>query len=51
MKTQHLLLQCSFLPEDQIFPIIDIEIEKSNRLAYVRCQNQNVLSDGSHDIE
>ena len=50
LRTQH-LLRCRFLPEDLIFPIIDIEIRKSDQLACIRRQNQNVLSDACRDVE
>ena len=49
-KTQH-LLRCRFLPDDQIFPIIDIDICMSDHLASIRRQNQNVLSDACRDVE
>ena len=37
LKTQH-LIQCQFLPEDRILPIIDNEIVKSYQFACIRCQ-------------
>ena len=40
---QH-LIQCQFLPEDQIIPIIDNEMDKSDQLACIRYKNQNVLA-------
>ena len=36
------LLQCTYLPKHQIFPTIDIETDKSDHLACIRCQDQNV---------
>ena len=33
-KTQH-LIQCQFLPEDQIIPVIDNEMDKSDQLACI----------------
>ena len=38
-----------FLPEDHIFPITDIEIDKSDHLACIRCQDQNVVADGCQE--
>ena len=42
-KTQH-LIQCQFLPEDQIIPVIDNEMDKSDQLACIRYKNQNILA-------
>ena len=39
---QH-LIQCRFLAEDQIIPVIDIEMDKSDQLACIRHKNQNAL--------
>ena len=33
-----------FLPEDQIIPVIDIKMNKPDKLACVRDKNQNVLA-------
>ena len=48
-KTQH-LIQCQFLPEDQIIPVSDNEIDKSDQLAWIRYKNQNVLALGYRDV-
>ena len=50
LKMQN-LFRWRFLPDDQIFPIIDIDICKSDDLACVRRQKQNVLSEAYHDVE
>ena len=42
---------CPTIWEDQIFPIIGIEIDNSNLLACIRCQTQNVSSDDCRDVE
>ena len=34
-----------------MFPIIDTEMFKSDHLACIRRQNQNVLSDACRDVE
>ena len=39
---QH-LFQYQFLPEDQIYPVSDNEIDKSDQLASIRYKSQNVL--------
>ena len=46
---QH-LIQCQFLSEDQIIPVIDNEMDKSNKLACIRYKNQNVLAYGYRDV-
>ena len=43
LKTQH-LIQYQFLPEDQIIPVIDNEMDKSDQLACIRYKNQNILA-------
>ena len=43
LKTQHLIL-CHFLPEDQITPVIDNKMDKSDQFACIRYKNQNVLA-------
>ena len=35
LKTQH-LIQCQFLPEEQIIPVIDNEMDKSDQLACIQ---------------
>ena len=45
------LLRCRFRADEQKFPIIDIEICKSDHLACIRRQNQNVLSDAFRDVQ
>ena len=34
----------SFFPEDQIVPVIDNEMDKSDQLACIRYKNQNGLA-------
>ena len=41
LKTLH-LIYCQFLPEDQIIPVNDNEIDKADQLACLRYKNQNV---------
>ena len=43
LKTQH-LIWCQFLPEDQIIPVIDNEMDKSDQPACIRYKNQNILA-------
>ena len=50
LKMQH-LLWCRFLPGNEICPIIDFKICKSEHLACIQRQNQNVFSDAYRDIE
>ena len=40
---QH-LIQCQFLPEDQIIPVIDNEMDKSDQMDCIQFKNQNVLA-------
>ena len=40
---QH-LIQCQFLLEDQIIPVNDNAVDKSDQLACIRYQNQNILA-------
>ena len=49
LKTQH-LIQCQFLPEDQIVPVSDNAMDKSDQLACIRYKNQNVLAVGYRDV-
>ena len=42
LKTQH-LIQCQFLPEDQIIPVID-DMDKSKQLACIRYKSQNAVA-------
>ena len=41
--TQH-FIQCQFLPEDQICPLRDDGIDKSDQLACIRYKNQNAVA-------
>ena len=53
-KYTHIVQSCICMecrPADQILPIIDIGICKSEHLACFRRQNQNVLSDACRDVE
>ena len=43
LKTQH-LIQCQCLPVDQIIPVIDNEMDKSDQIACIRYKNQNDLA-------
>ena len=43
LKKQH-LIQCQFLPEDQIITVIDNEMGKSDQLVCIRYKNQNVFA-------
>ena len=46
---QH-LISCQFCSEDQIIPVIDNEMDKSDRMACIRYKNQNVLAQGYCDV-
>ena len=49
LKTQH-LIQCQFLPEEQIIPVSDNAMEKSDQSACIRYKNQNILASGYRDV-
>ena len=49
LKTQH-MIQCKFLPEDQIIPVSDNAVDKSDQLACIRYKNQNDSALGYRDI-
>ena len=40
---QH-LIWCQFLPEGQIIPVFDNEMDKSDQLACIQYKNQNILA-------
>ena len=46
---QH-LIKCQFFSEDQIIPVCDIAMDKSDQLACIRHKNQNVLALGYRDV-